>query len=101
LLDAMMPDMDGFEVARECKADPKLAGSTIMMLSSADCDRDAARCRDLGIARYLRKPVATAELYDAVLASLGRAARIEPVSRTCTKKNTEPAQQLNILLAED
>jgi CheY-like chemotaxis protein len=102
LLDAMMPDMDGFDVATECKDDPKLAGLTIIMLSSADCDRDSARCRDLGVARYLRKPVATAELRDAILASLGSAVRNESVRPSCTKKtNSEPIQQLNILLAED
>ena len=49
LLDAMMPEMDGFEIARRCQADPKLAATTIMMLSSADSDDDAARCRDLGL----------------------------------------------------
>jgi signal transduction histidine kinase/DNA-binding response OmpR family regulator/HPt (histidine-containing phosphotransfer) domain-containing protein len=102
LLDTMMPDMDGFGVARECNGDPKFAGLTIIMLSSADCDQDSARCRDLGVARYLRKPVATAELRDAILASLGRAVRSEPVRPSCPKEtNAEPIHQLNILLAED
>ena len=71
LLDAMMPDIDGFEVARQCKADSALAGATIMMLSSADCDDDAARCKAVGMASYLRKPVTPAELHDAIVTVLG------------------------------
>ena len=49
LLDAVMPEMDGFAVAAQIKADPQLAGATIMMLSSADRSDDAARCRELGV----------------------------------------------------
>ncbi len=35
LLDANMPDMDGFEVARRIRDDEQLGGATIMMLSSS------------------------------------------------------------------
>ena len=31
-----MPEMDGFSVAEEIKKDPELAGTTIVMLTSAD-----------------------------------------------------------------
>ena len=71
LLDAVMPDLDGFAVAREIKHDPALAGATIMMLSSADGAGEPARCRELGIAVFLRKPVKQSELLDAVLKALG------------------------------
>jgi PAS domain S-box-containing protein len=71
LLDAVMPDMDGFAVAQEIKHDPALAGATIMMLSSGDGTGELARCRELGIAVFLRKPVKQSELLDAVLKTLG------------------------------
>ena len=35
LVDAHMPGMDGFEVVRQVRANPRLAGATIMMLSSS------------------------------------------------------------------
>ena len=79
LLDAAMPDMDGFAVAREIKHDPALAGATIMMLSSGDGAGEPARCRELGIAAFLRKPIKQSELLDAVLTALGRLAA-EPES---------------------
>jgi PAS domain S-box-containing protein len=66
LLDAMMPVMDGFRLAEEIKTDPDLAGSIIMMLSSADQPSDAARCRTLGVANYLTKPITQSDLLKAL-----------------------------------
>ena len=57
LLDAMMPGMDGFTVARRIRQNPSLGGATIMMLSSADRPGDAEQCRALGVAAYLQKPI--------------------------------------------
>ena len=72
LLDALMPEMDGFALAEQIKRDPELAGATIMMLSSADRSGDAARCRELGVACYLRKPIKQSDLFDAILTAAGR-----------------------------
>jgi PAS domain S-box-containing protein len=70
LLDAVMPDLDGFAVAQEIKSDPALAGATIMLLTSADRSGELARCQELGIAAYLRKPVKQSELLNAVIEAL-------------------------------
>jgi signal transduction histidine kinase/CheY-like chemotaxis protein/HPt (histidine-containing phosphotransfer) domain-containing protein len=101
LLDAMMPGMDGFSVAEEIKADPTLAGATVMMLSSADCDGDAARCREVGIVRYLRKPITPTALRDTVAVSLGRAPVAKPQPKAAPGSQETAARPLNILLAED
>jgi signal transduction histidine kinase/DNA-binding response OmpR family regulator len=71
LLDAQMPEMDGFEVASKIQQDAELSGAPIMMLSSCDLSNEAARCRSLGVARYLVKPVMQAELLNAVLETMG------------------------------
>jgi len=70
LLDYQMPDMDGFEVAERIAQRPHLAGATIMLLSSVGQRGDALRCRKLGVAAYLSKPVRQSVLLDAVLAAL-------------------------------
>ena len=70
LLDAMMPGMDGFLLAEKIKNDPDLAGSVIMMLSSAGQPGDAARCRALGVANYLTKPVTQSDLLKALTKAL-------------------------------
>jgi two-component system, sensor histidine kinase and response regulator len=101
LIDACMPDLDGFAMAEQVKSDPELAGATIMMLSSADNNGDAARCRELGVACYLRKPIGQSELFDAVMTALSAPVR-EMVS-SLPPPVTEAKQQtsLRILLAED
>jgi two-component system, sensor histidine kinase and response regulator len=106
LLDVMMPDMDGFAVVREIQRDLALAGATVVMLSSATQLADAARCRELGVALYLVKPVRQSELLAAVQAALGAAGagRREEWTRP-RKARAEPApapeRMLRVLLAED
>ena len=71
LLDAMMPEMDGFTLAERIRQDPELVGATLMMLSSANRREDAARCRELGVATYLTKPIRQSTLLDAIMTALG------------------------------
>ncbi len=102
LLDVNMPGMDGFAVARRIKEEPELAGATIMMLSSAGIRGDAARCRRLGVAGYLTKPVGRSKLLDAILTALGARdtdARPQPVITRHSLR--EASRRLHILLAED
>jgi signal transduction histidine kinase/CheY-like chemotaxis protein len=71
LLDAMMPEMDGFALAEAIRRDPDSIGATLMMLSSANRREDAARCRELGVANYLTKPIRQSTLLDAIMTVLG------------------------------
>ena len=64
LLDGMMPEMDGYAVAERIAADPGLAGTLVVMLTSNDRSGDLARCQALGIAERLTKPVRQSELFD-------------------------------------
>lgn len=43
LTDAQMPDVDGFMLAQQIKADPELTGAIVMMLSSCGLRGEAAR----------------------------------------------------------
>jgi two-component system sensor histidine kinase/response regulator len=102
MIDANMPDMNGFELAEKIRQDPALAGATIMMLTSADRIGDAARCRELGIATYLIKPIRRSEVHEAIVAALskgsasskGPAPPIRQVPATRRKK-------YRVLVAED
>jgi two-component system, sensor histidine kinase and response regulator len=71
LLDAMMPEMDGFGLAEAIRQRPDAAEATLMMLSSAGSFGDASRCRELGITTYLTKPIKQSELLDAIMTALG------------------------------
>jgi two-component system, sensor histidine kinase and response regulator len=70
LLDANMPGMDGFEVAGEIRHRHDLSGPTIMMLTSSGRFGDSSRCRELGIASYLTKPICAADLHMAIQRAL-------------------------------
>ncbi|MBZ5562314.1 MAG: PAS domain S-box protein [Acidobacteriia bacterium] len=102
LIDAMMPEMDGFTLAQKIKQDPALAGATIMMLTSAGQRGDAARCRELGIGAYLIKPIRQSELLDAILMTLGKPAQGKPRPGLVTRHSLrQTRRRLHILLAED
>jgi PAS domain S-box-containing protein len=107
LTDAMMPGMDGFMLVEELRKEPSLAPRTIMMLTSADRQTDAARCRRLGMAAYLVKPVKADELQIAISAAMSGALRekrsASPSAQGATAASGEPqtSHRLRILLAED
>ncbi|QDV68486.1 Signal transduction histidine-protein kinase BarA [Rosistilla carotiformis] len=67
LLDCMMPEMDGFEFARIVRSDPDLQACQLLMISSAAGQDDHAKCREVGIARYMTKPVIQSQLAEAIL----------------------------------
>jgi signal transduction histidine kinase/DNA-binding response OmpR family regulator len=97
LLDMHMPDMDGAEVARRIRADPRLAGIPIVLLSSIGALRGGqAALRAMGIDAALTKPVCRQALRDSVIAALGR--REQPVVRVATET---VATGLHVLVAED
>src|ERR1700693_3099697 len=103
LLDAIMPEMDGFALAEKIKEQPELADATVMMLSSAMPAGSTARCAALGIAGLLTKPVAQSELLDAILIAVGPTAEAWN-SRdvgTGSVRTDLPRSGLRILVAED
>ncbi len=100
LTDAHMPAMDGFMLVERIKQDPQLHGATILMLTSSQQKADVTRCRQLGIAVYLIKPIKPAELQQALLRALGQEGppRRQPTS---LRPAPQPQRALQILLAED
>jgi CheY-like chemotaxis protein len=102
LLDAHMPEMDGFTLSERIRENPKLAGVTIMMLTSGGRRGDAARCRELGIAVYLPKPVKESELLAAIRTVLGKRSPEGAGSLVVTRHSLREARRgQRILLAED
>ncbi|MFO0930369.1 MAG: response regulator [Gemmataceae bacterium] len=100
LLDHMMPDLDGLALAEQIKQNPRLAGSVLMMLSSADRRENVARCRERGVSVYLTKPVRRLELLQGLLTSLN-AGPTHPVRPAVARPVAPAARRLRLLLAED
>jgi two-component system, sensor histidine kinase and response regulator len=66
LIDVGMPEVDGFTLCERIRKHPGMADATLMMLSSAVRREDAVRCRELGLAAYLTKPLGHKELKDTI-----------------------------------
>jgi PAS domain S-box-containing protein len=102
LLDANMPEVDGFAVAERVSQCPELAGATIMMLSSSGLEGDVSRCQALGIAAYLTKPIKASDLLAAICRALDRTPAAMPDSvHTKSAKPSAPARLARVLVAED
>jgi len=98
LLDYHMPEMDGMEFAKELKSQCDGAHGPIIILSSSVSGLDPPKLKELGVKRYMTKPVIASELLEAVLGVMGIADAKVP-------EDEEPAMQpqtpRKILLVED
>jgi CheY-like chemotaxis protein len=66
LLDVMMPGIDGFEVCKRLKADPKTAGIPIVFLSGMDSAEEKQKGLDLGAVDFLTKPIDPSEVMKVI-----------------------------------
>ncbi len=102
IVDARMPDMDGFAFIERINHHRELTGTITIMLTSVGQQGDAARCRELGVAAYLKKPAKQSDLLDAILSAI--AVRPEGQERPVlvTRHSLrEGRRKLRVLLAED
>jgi signal transduction histidine kinase/DNA-binding response OmpR family regulator len=102
LLDCHMPDADGFTLVEQMRQQEAIAGTTILMLTSAGQRGDAARCRALGVAAYITKPVSQFQLLDAMRLALGRSSQRNLGAQLITRHTLPPGPAgFRVLLAED
>lgn len=71
LLDIRMPKVDGREVLKCIKNDPKLKKIPVIMLTTTDDDKEVDLCYDLGCSFYMVKPINYSSFMEAV-ESLGK-----------------------------
>jgi signal transduction histidine kinase/DNA-binding response OmpR family regulator len=105
LVDAQMPEMDGFALAQAVRGSAELAASrVVMMLTSPGQQAESMRCRELELS-YATKPVSRATLANALLRALDPAGQRfqgdRPTQRVGGSLVQESSGTLRILLAED
>ena len=101
LLDAQMPEMNGYELASRLRAEHKVL-PPMLMLSSGASRGDALRCEESGIAGFFAKPISN----DALMTTLGRlfaAPALPPEGNPLLTRHAlrESQQSLRVLLVED
>ncbi|MDQ5828846.1 MAG: response regulator, partial [Actinomycetota bacterium] len=105
ILDMQMPGMDGMQLAQTIKAEPAIATTRLIMLTSLGRRVDAEEAHRIGIDAYLTKPVRQSRLYDAIatVMSTTEGATPEDTQRPTShdrRKETMPSGA-RILIAED
>ena len=70
LLDVRMPRLDGFEVCRRLRQDPRFGRTKIVMVTASGQERERARGRAAGADDYLTKPFSPLALLSLVQALL-------------------------------
>ncbi len=93
LLDVVMPELDGYGVLAELKADPHLRDTPVIMTSSLDELDSVVRCIEMGAEDYLTKPINPVLLNARITASLEkkrlRDQQRELISKFATKEVAE------------
>jgi PleD family two-component response regulator len=91
LLDIMMPNMDGFEVCRQLKADQGTTGIPIIFISALDEILDKVKAFSMGGVDYITKPFKSQE----VLARVKTHLTLRRLQRNLEKKNEQLRQALD------
>lgn len=68
LLDIKMPKMNGIEVLRHIRSDPKFKFIPVIMVTSSREDKDLLECYKLGANSYVVKPVDIVQFIDSIKA---------------------------------
>jgi two-component system sensor histidine kinase/response regulator len=107
LLDVQMPEMDGFTLARSIKADPAIAGTRLIVLTSLGQALTAQELTGAGIEAYLIKPVKQSRLFNCLVNAMGKTTTENfsippaPLLASGSPEVTANLKQPRILLAED
>ena len=69
MLDLKLPKIDGLEVLRRMRTDPRTEKIPVVVLTASNHDGDVSACRQLGVEGYISKPVVVAKFTEAVPAT--------------------------------
>lgn len=78
ILDVMLPELDGYEILRQLRADPRTERLPVLMLTAKGQREDREAALECGADLFITKPFSNSEIVDAV--KLLAAGRPEPVA---------------------
>ena len=106
LLDMQMPEMDGMTLARAIKADPVIAQTRLIMLTSLGHSFSPEDLRTLGLDAYLIKPIKQSRLLDCLVDVIGSdrivdASASPPAVAPAAEADAPRLPEMHALVAED
>ncbi len=114
-VDMLMPEMDGIELAQAIKADPDLADTRLILMTSMGNQTDAS-LNEVGFSAGISKPIKQSQLFNSIAEAMAGTARPDPenipgahpwkdqmASTVSVQRSAapRPQQPLRILIAED
>ncbi|MCA9108745.1 MAG: response regulator [Planctomycetaceae bacterium] len=97
IVDALMPEMDGFTLIEKLHEEGINKSAAVLMLSSADRQTFKDRCENIPVDGFLEKPVSQSDMLDAVISVLRGTSHVREVADSIERT----PRSLKILLAED
>ena len=105
IINMQVPGKEGEELGRQIKADPLLADTVLIKVSSMGTRGDAARLKNIGFAAYLTKPIKQSQLHDCLCATAGKyKVKDRPQDTAIITRHSladDKKRRVRILLAED
>jgi diguanylate cyclase (GGDEF)-like protein len=102
VLDLMLPGVDGVEVCRQLRKDPRTTTTTIIMLTARTLPKDRILGLEAGADDYVDKPFDVDELLARVHGRLRRARQLRQTSPlTGLPGNFEIEHRLEVLIADE
>ena len=107
LLDMQMPEMDGMTLAKAIKADPAIARTRLIMLTSLGHRFPDEELKAAGLDAYLIKPVKQSRLFDCLVDVMGRDRPADPIAEASVPPPAAPEPagpsgvRIHVLVAED
>ena len=99
LLDMMMPETDGLNLAEQIQSDVRCREIPLMLLSTSSAQQHNDRCAAAGIVAQLRKPVKQTELLNQIRCCFGTENADRPLPNPVV--TVDRSRPVRILLAED
>ncbi len=96
LLDLMMPEMDGFEVLKQVKGDPRHTSMPVMMITADNDVESVKNCIRLGAVDYIVKPINIAVLKSRVWGHIAKATHQQSIQPGKNSYTTEGARILAV-----
>jgi PleD family two-component response regulator len=100
LLDVQMPEMDGYEVCSQLKANPRTSGVPVLFLSAADEPMDKVKAFGCGASDYLTKPYHPAEILSRVGIYMQVQRLQDELDHARSEQNASRLKELEELMAE-
>jgi PAS domain S-box-containing protein len=104
ILNMHMLGMDGIELARKIKAEPKTSQVRLVLLTSLGQRGEAREAKEAGISAYLTKPVSPSQLYDTLATVMGSSEEAEEKRSIVTRhtiREERARSRARLLIAED